>query len=103
MAALALSDEHPPLAQTQIPKRRPITSQRRSAPKAMACTMARSRSVRSAPISAANSSGSKMRGRRRTSRTNGWPRNSLRSRDRRVGNPRGTGLRSTPTSPRVIR
>ena len=54
-------------------RRRPSTSQRRSPPSTIACTIARSRSVRSAAISAATSPGSKMRGSRRTPRTNGRP------------------------------
>ena len=87
-------DEDPPGA-------RPITSARRRPPSAIACTMARSRSVRSAAINAASSSGSKIRGRRRTARTSGWPRSSRRV--LRVGRPLGTGFVSTPTSPRVIR
>ena len=101
MAALALRRRTPatrPGAGPRDAGRAPRT--RRRPPSSIACTMARSRWVRSAAINPASSSGSRMRGSRRTARTSGWPRPSRR---RRVGSPRGTGLVSTPTSPRVIK
>ena len=52
-------------------RRSPSTSQRRSPPSSIACTIARSRSVRSAAINASTSAGSRIRGRRRTPRTSG--------------------------------
>ena len=80
--------------------RSPRTSQRRSPPSTIAATIARSRCVRSAAISASTSAGARIRGSRRTARTSGtpWP---GRDRSRRVGRPRGTGF--AVTSPRACK
>lgn len=67
----------------------------------MAKTIARSRSVRSAPSSAVTSDGDKILGSVRGTRTNGacW-RRPLR---RRVDSPPGTGFERTGVSPRAIK
>ncbi|HEY6315539.1 MAG TPA: hypothetical protein VIY52_32690 [Streptosporangiaceae bacterium] len=80
--------------------RSPSTSQRRSPPSTIAATIARSRCVNSAPVSASTSAGARIRGSRRTARTSGTPCPG-RDRSRQVGSPRGTGLAAT--SPRACK
>jgi hypothetical protein len=67
----------------------------------MANTIARSRSVRSAPTSALTSTGERIFGSVRGTRTNGtcWRRPPRR----RVESPRGTGFDRTGVSPRATR
>ena len=84
-----MSTRHSPRRRSE--SRNPSTSQRRSPPSTMAWVMARSRSVRSAPMSDSTSSASRIRGSRRTPRTSGRPR-PPRERLWRVAMPRGTGL-----------
>jgi hypothetical protein len=80
--------------------RSPSTSQRRSPPSTIAATIARSRCVRSAAISASTSAGARIRGSRLAARTSGTPCPG-RDRSRRVGSPRGTGF--AVTSPRACK
>ena len=79
--------------------RSPSTSHRRSPPSSIACTIARSRCVRSAPIKASASSGSITRGSVRGVRISGTPRTALLG--VRVDNPCGTGF--FVMTPRMIR
>ena len=64
---------------------------------------ARSRCVRSAPISRSASSGDKILGRVRGTRTSGAIRDRIVPPWRRVISPRGTGLARTGVSPRATR
>jgi hypothetical protein len=77
-------DEYPPLRDVQV----------------TAATIAWSRCVRSAAVSASTSAGDKIRGSLRPARTSETPWRG-RDRSRRVGSPRGTGLAAT--SPRACK
>jgi hypothetical protein len=81
-------------------RRSPITSQRRRPPSTIAATIARSRWLRRALVSASTSDGARILGRVRVPRTSGTPCPG-RCRSPRVGRPRGTGL--VATSPRACR
>ena len=99
-AALALGDEHPTLRGPQVTQPQPQHLTAAQPASTIAATIARSRCVRSAAVSASTSAGDKIRGSRRVTRTSGTPWRG-RDRSRRVGSPRGTGL--AVTSPRACK
>jgi len=69
----------------------------------MPSTIARSRCLRSAPTSRSASSGDKILGNVRGTRTSGAIRDRIVPPWRRVSRPRGTGLTRTGVSPRATR
>ena len=85
------------------PSRRPSTSQRRSPASSIASTIARSRHDRRAPTNASTSTGDRIFGNVRGTRTNGTVRDFTEPPERRVASPRGTGFVATGVSPRATR
>ena len=104
VTALALDDEHPPISDLNVGEAQPedLATTQPTEQNSIAATIARSRCVRSAPISRSASAGDRMVGNVRGTRTNAANRDLRVPPARRVDNPRGTGIRVTPVSPRAI-
>ena len=85
-----------------LSNRSPRTSQRRSPPNSIAATIAWSRCVRNAAASRSTSTGDKVVGNVRGTRTSGANRDLRVPPSRQADSPRGTGFRVTPVSPRAI-
>jgi hypothetical protein len=92
MTALALHHGQPPVSDLHIPQTAaPSTSHRRSPASSMPSTIARSRSVRSAPTRQSASCGDKILGRVRGTRTKGTVRDRTDPPCRRVSSPAAPG------------